>query len=217
MTHDERISSYIDNEFSSEQEQEFLISLAASEGLRKSFRSELVLKKVLHRDEATVNPPRKLRGAVFASLGLGGAGITMNKANATQSFASRGMLKALFATKMSTLVTVAGLSLSALAGYGVRSVVSQDATVIPSHVTNASDVTHGVVPATPNISQQAISAPSQVANVEQIAPVEKKPAIAVKHQHHIDHPAVSAQTEPVSGTAGGGPVSIEPPRINPAH
>src|SRR5580704_2985487 len=102
MTHDERISSYIDNEFSSEQEQEFLISLAASEGLRKSFRSELVLKKVLHRDVATVNPPRKLRGAVFASLGLGGAGITMNKANATQS-ASRGMLKALFATKLNTL------------------------------------------------------------------------------------------------------------------
>ena len=74
MTHDDRISSYIDNEFSAEQEQEFLISLAASEGLRKSFRSELVLKKVLHHDEAAMNPPRKLGGAVFASLGLGAAG-----------------------------------------------------------------------------------------------------------------------------------------------
>jgi hypothetical protein len=210
MTHDERISSYIDNEFSSEQEQEFLISLAASEGLRRSFRSELVLKKVLHRDEATVNPPRKLRGAVFASLGLGGAGITMNKANATQS-ASRGMLKALFATKLNTLVTVAGISLSALAGYGVRSVVSQDATVTPS--ANVTQISHTAAPAVQNTIQPAVQQPSQAANVDQNAPVEKKPAMAVKHQHHIDHPAVSAKTEQVSGATGGGVVGIEPPKV----
>ncbi len=211
MTHDERISSYIDNEFSAEQEQEFLISLAASEGLRKSFRSELVLKKVLHHDEASVNPPRKLRGAVFASLGLAGAELSLNKANATQTAASRGMLKTFFATKMSTLVTVAGLTVSALAGYGVHSLVSPDAAVVPS--ANVSDGTHVVVPAAQNFSQP-ISAPSQTATV--ITPTEKKPLVMVKH-NHLNHPVVQTPTEPVSGAAGGGTVSMEPPKINPAH
>ena len=208
MTHDERISSYIDNEFSAEQEQEFLISLAASEGLRRSFRSELVLKKVLHHDEAAMNPPRKLRGAVFATLGLSGVGLSTNKANATQA-ASRGMLKSLFATKMSALVTVAGLSISALAGYGVRSIESS-AVPSSSHVTNVSNGTHVAVPAVQNVSQP-VSAPSTV-----ITPVDKKPMLAVKH-NHLNHPAVSSATEPVNGTTGGGTIGLEPPNLNHAH
>ncbi len=211
MTHDERISSYIDNEFSAEQEQEFLISLAASEGLRKSFRSELVLKNVLHHDEASVNPPRKLRGAVFASLGLAGAGLSVNKANATQA-ASRGMLKTLFATKMSTLITVAGLSLSALGGYGVRAIVSPDA---PSAtVTNVSHRTNVAAPAVQNVSQPAISVPLQTATA--INPAEQKPVLAVKH-NHLNHAVMQTPEEPVSGAAGGGTVSMEPPKINPTR
>src|SRR2546427_11671855 len=97
MTHDERISAYIDNELGADQEQEFLISLAASDGLRKSFRSELVLKNVLHRDEAATNPPRALRTAVFATLGIGAASVTADQATAAQastaSVSSHGLLK----------------------------------------------------------------------------------------------------------------------------
>jgi hypothetical protein len=211
MTHDERISSYIDNEFSTEQEQEFLISLAASEGLRKSFRSELVLKKVLHHDEASVNPPRKLRGAVFASLGLAGAGLSLNKANATQTAVSRGMLKTFFATKMSTLVTVAALSVSALAGYGIRSIESPSVPV--TDVTHVSDGIRVAAPAVQNVSQP-ISAPSQTATA--ITPAEKKPLVMAKH-NHLNHTVVQTPTEPVSGAAGGGTVSMEPPKITPAH
>src|SRR4051812_25431404 len=84
MTHDERISSYIDNELTPEMEQEFLISLAASDGLRRSFRSELVLQKVLHRDEAVTAPPREMRAAIFATVGLGAAALGASKANAAQ-------------------------------------------------------------------------------------------------------------------------------------
>src|ERR1043165_882207 len=100
MTQDERISAYIDNELTMDQEQEFLISLAASDGLRKSFRSELVLKKVLHRDESVTNPPRKLRGAIFASLGLAAAAdMSASHAHAAThsgTMASKGFVKALF-------------------------------------------------------------------------------------------------------------------------
>ena len=213
MTHDDRISSYIDNEFSAEQEQEFLISLAASEGLRKSFRSELVLKKVLHHDEAAMNPPRKLRGAVFASLGLGAAGLSVNKANATQSVASHGILQTLFATKMSTLITVAGLSISALAGYGVHSVVNPAVPLVQP-------VSRVIQPVTPAFQQ----APTTVAVPEiSPAPVEpevkqavSKPVTHVKPDH-IANSTTTTTPAPVNGTAGGGPVSIEPPKINPAH
>ena len=135
MTQDERISAYIDNELTAEQEQEFLISLAASNGLRTSFRSELVLKKVLHRDEAVTNPPRKLRTAVFASLGLAGADMAAPKADAApHAMAPKGLMKSLFATKMNALVTAAGLSLSALAGYGVHAVVAPTPTQIAAPV-----------------------------------------------------------------------------------
>src|SRR5881227_3753218 len=118
MTQDERISAYIDNELTTDQEQEFLISLAASDGLRKSFRSELVLKKVLHRDESVTNPPRKMRTAVFATLGLAAADLAAPKADAAPhgAMASKGLMKTLFATKMNALVTAAGISVSALAG-----------------------------------------------------------------------------------------------------
>src|SRR5205807_2403398 len=128
MTHDERISAYIDNELSSDQEQEFLISLAASDGLRKSFRSELVLKNVLHRDESRTNPPRKLRAAVFMALGLGAASVAADRASAANA-PVKGLMKSLVATKLNALVTAAGITASALVGYTVHSVVSLPATV----------------------------------------------------------------------------------------
>src|SRR6266545_3399134 len=104
MTHDERISSYIDNELSPEQEQEFLISLAASDGLRKSFRSELVMKNVMHRTEPM--PPRRMRGAVFAAVGIGAAStIATEQATAAVSKSTASTIKSLFATKIGTIVT----------------------------------------------------------------------------------------------------------------
>jgi len=209
MTHDDRISSYIDNEFSAEQEQEFLISLAASEGLRKSFRSELVLKKVLHHDEAAMNPPRKLRGAVFASLGLAAAGLSTSKANATQG--SHGMLRTLFATKMSTLATVAGLSISALAGYGVRSVVNTDAPQVQP-ATHVSQMAVPLTHETPAISSVPQASATPV--VQEATHVVKRSAA---HQNHIAKTADTTPAGPVNGTAGAGGVTLDPPSVNPAH
>lgn len=219
MTHDERISSYIDNELSMDQEQEFLISLAANEGLRKSFRSELVLKKVLHRDEATTNPPRRLRGALFATLGLGAASLAPQKSNAAQQIAgnaSRGLVKTFFATKMTTLATVAGISASALIGYGVRSVVT------PS---SAPAVVHQSVPnASPTIISPSVATPSN----QQVSSQNSNSSPSVASTHHAvihraqnhaspNHPISStppAKTEPVSGATGtGAPIEMKQPKI----
>ena len=219
MTHDERISSYIDNELTMEQEQEFLISLAASEGLRKSFRSELVLKNVLHHDEAVTNPPRALRTAVFTTLGIGAAATLAGKANAATSQASgmagRTLLRSLFATKMGALITAAGISISALAGYGVHSLVAPQPSapivathtlvpaaapsVMPSHtqpvaISNQSDV------ATATVRQEAAAMPSQHGSRNHAA-------------HRLAHTTQAAKPA-AQGVNGSGSVIMEPPTIN---
>ena len=129
MVPHDKISSYIDNELTGEQEQEFLISLAASEGLRKAFRSELELKKVIHRDEVVTAPPRELRSVLFAALGFGAGASVIGAEAATatiQSAASQGILRALFATKASTIITAVGIGASALIGYGTHALVADD-------------------------------------------------------------------------------------------
>jgi len=232
MTQDERISAYIDNELSLEQEQEFLISLAASDGLRKSFRSELVLKKVLHRDEAVTNPPRKLRTAVFATLGVAAASeLTASNANAASAnsaathsgaMASKGFIKALFATKMNALVTAAGISVSALAGYGVHAVVNP----VPTHVT------HIVAPAkqvssaakSSEVNSTASSSGEQSLVADQSSNHNQQPDATgshstparVKHAGGASASNTSARSAsdsaPVSvGVVGGGAVTIEQP------
>jgi len=215
MTHDERISSYIDNELSVEQEQEFLISLAASDGLRKSFRSELVLKKVLHHDEAATNPPRRLRAAVFTTLGLGGAGASStmlgaHNANAAQPVA-RGLIRSLFATKMSTLATVVGISASALAGYGVRSITAPSTASVTPRIERVTH--HAPVVSAPSVRISPATVPS--------APVVSNEQSSV-NSHRASHHAISAKhpnvvaskNENVSGASGTGSIKMEPPKIN---
>jgi negative regulator of sigma E activity len=223
MTHDERISSYIDNELSVEQEQEFLISLAASEGLRKSFRSELVLKKVLHHDEAATNPPRRLRAAVFTTLGLGGAGASStmlgaHNANAAEPVVARSLVKSLFATKMSTLATVIGISASALAGYGVRSITAPTHVVAPriEHVVN-----HAKMVPTPAMTSPA-SVPSVVSDYPAaVVSNEQSSANTPRVSHHAvtakHQSVVASKNENVSGASGTGSIKIEPPKINGQH
>ena len=216
MTHDERISSYIDNELNAEQEQEFLISLAASEGLRKSFRSELVLKKVLHHDEVTMNPPHRLRSTVFATIGLGIAASTASKSSAAPRLAGRSFVKSLFATKMSTLITAAGISISALAGYGVHSLTEPAAPVAKAAMVQARNPGGIPAPATTvsTVTEPAVAAPAPV-----VQSISASSAPAVHHASHLQRSAVknvnhtaTAQKQ-IVGTAGGGNVSIVPPTI----
>src|SRR5437870_8070456 len=107
MTQHDQISAYIDGELTPEQEQDFLISLASSDNLRKTFRSELVLKNVIHRDEVLTSPSRTMRGAVVTTLGLGaGATVASETAEAAAvaaPVAKAGVLHTLFATKMGAL------------------------------------------------------------------------------------------------------------------
>ena len=226
MTQDERISAYIDNELSAEQEQEFLISLAASNGLRKSFRSELVLKNVLHRDGAVTNPPGTMRSAVFAALGLGIATGVSTKADAAQkaNSASQSLFKTFFATKISTLVTAAGISVSALAGYGVHSVLTAGH---PSQVENVRTLP-AQNQAAP-VYQQSVPTEASNKTASEMQPSEAKPSlhqgtsdrIAVGSQRTASKvkgraitPANSSEGGAVNGAAGSGVIDMQTPVVH---
>ncbi|HET9137364.1 MAG TPA: hypothetical protein VFO76_12060 [Candidatus Kapabacteria bacterium] len=131
MTQHDRISSYIDNELTGEQEQDFLISLASSDTLRKSFRSELVLKNVIHRDDVLTEPSRDLRPAILGVIGVGAAVATAETADAAPATAvmKASGFKTLFATKLNTLITSSLIAVSALGGYTVRTAITPEAPV----------------------------------------------------------------------------------------
>ena len=124
MTHHDLISSYIDNELTREQEQEFLISLAANDNLRTSFRTELTLKNLVHRDESLITPPRALRTSVFAAVGLAAAAApevaqaaTSTSTASTVASQSSSFIKTLFATKLNAVFTTLSLSVATLVGF----------------------------------------------------------------------------------------------------
>lgn len=200
MTHQDQISSYFDGGLSMEQEQEFLISLAASEGLRKTFRSDLVLQGLVHQDELRIAPPREMRAAVFAAIGLGlgataltssraeaaGSATTAPKSPAPAPTTPMTFIRGLVGTKVNAIITAGGVFLSGLAGYAVHDMVSHPAT--PVTVT------------TPiSVSQEAVQQPVfQSPNAVPAPTVAAKPTVA---KHHATKRATDVKSVP-SGMTG---------------
>lgn len=229
MTNDDRISAYIDNELTTEQEQELLISLAANDSLRKSFRSELVLKKVVHADERGINPPRYLRAAVFAAIGLGVATAATAEAQAatvqtapaasvTASAPTHGLLKTLFASKLNALLTAAGLTVAGVTGYGVHTLVNPSAhQEILAPTTTTAPMTPMQTTETPSNTMQ------QPTPASEPAVTDAQPSVT-PHSHRalsraIQHAASSTDpaktdSQKATGVAGGGDMTIAPPVIN---
>ncbi len=209
MTPHDQISAYIDNELAAEQEQDFLISLASSDGLRKSFRSELVLKNVIHQDEVLTTPSRDMRGAVLTTLGIAGvsalASETADAATAVTTTKAT-FVKTMFASKLNVLVTASMVTASALGGYAVRTIIAEK------------PVNHTVTAPVIRNTQPVFTAPSEVASPVTNTPTDMSQGSAPK-QIAIKHRAVSkiaepAKTDPGTGTIPGtGGASMKPPVI----
>jgi len=182
MTQHDQISAFIDNELNGEQEQDFLISLASSDALRKSFRSELVLKNVIHRDEVLTTPSRKMRGAVLTTLGMGtAAALTSETADAASTLAPAAkatLLKTMFASKMSAIITASMVTVSALGGYGIHSIIGEKTTQsnvsTPKHITqpviNQTAPQETISPVSVPTDQSHLSAPKRTSAIHYIAP-----------------------------------------------
>ncbi|MEI8134516.1 MAG: hypothetical protein WCH46_05475 [bacterium] len=194
MTQHDQISSYIDNELSPEQEQDFLISLASSDGLRKSFRSELILKNVIHRDEVLTTPSRNMRSAVLTTLGITGvAALASETADAASvaPVAKATILKTMFASKVGALVTASMVTVSVLSGYGIHSLTA----IQPTQKTELAPSQHIVQPTTSPV----VSTPASVSEVPQTQVVATKQSTPTHHKVTL-----KAIQPPSSGTTQGG-------------
>lgn len=71
-----RLAQYFDRQMTPAEEQNFLISLAASDELRLAFRGQLELMKAIRDDKRTMQPIAHVRSRTLAALGLTGAAVT---------------------------------------------------------------------------------------------------------------------------------------------
>jgi len=208
MTQHDQISAFIDNELTGEQEQDFLISLASSEGLRKSFRSELVLKNVIHRDEVLTTPSRNMRGAVLTTLGIGGAAVlaseTADAATTAVPAAKATFVKAVFASKLNAIITASMVTASALGGYGIHSMIAEKP--VPTTITVPA---RSIQPATNQAAPQ-ISVP-KVSNTDQSHVSAPKRTSVIHHTIKQTEPAVKENT---SGTISGTSAASMKPPVN---
>ena len=209
MTPHDQISAYIDNELGAEQEQDFLISLASSDGLRKSFRSELVLKNVIHRDEVLTTPSRDMRGAVLTTLGIAGvsalAGETADAATAVSATKAT-FMKTMFASKLNALVTASMVTASALGGYAVHSVIADK----PAPKVISAPVMRNTQPVQIQITPSEVASPTQ--NVTDMSH-ESAPKKMTTHKNLVKDPS-SVKTEPSGTLSGTNGAAMEKPDLS---
>lgn len=70
LKHEELLSRYFERKMSSQEEQNFLISVAANDELRLAFRSHLELMKAVGQDKDAIRSTAQVRARTLAALGL---------------------------------------------------------------------------------------------------------------------------------------------------
>jgi len=154
MTYHDKISAFIDNELTHDAEQDFLISLASNESVRRAFRSELVMKHVIHQDELATQPKRDLRGVLLGTLGIGTATAVAEEASAAAT-AVPSLWQSVVVSKINALFVAGIVTVSAATGY----------------------VTHEVLnPATPEVITRTVVQPAEAPREIDQAPVVTEPA-----------------------------------------
>lgn len=199
MTYHDKISAFIDNELTHDAEQDFLISLASNESVRRAFRSELVMKSVIHQDELATQPKRDMRGVLLGTLGIGTATAIAEEASAATA-AVPSLWQSVVASKINALFVAAIVTVSAATGYVTHEVLNPATpevitrmVVQPAEAPREIDQSP-VVTAPMNIDNSAVTeAPTKKATKKSM-----KPAV---------EPTTTTPAEP-SGTSGVGSTSI---------
>jgi hypothetical protein len=115
------ISAYLHNEMSPEQERQFLLSVAASDSLRLSLKSHVMLDRIVFEQARDTRVPDGVRGAIFAemsaSLSAGGSSPSPYADGLRAAASSPGGVVAATASRFGI---VKGLSIAvlALSGFG---------------------------------------------------------------------------------------------------
>lgn len=200
MTYHDKISAYIDNELSHDAEQDFLISLASNESVRRAFRSELVMKNVIHQDELVTQPKRDMRGAVLATLGIGTATAVAEEASAATT-AVPSLWKSVVASKMNALFVASIVTMSAFTGYVAREVLDPAA---PEVITRTV-IQPAEAPREIDQSPAAVTA-APVTENNSVAEAPRKAKVVTKQTTPKVEPTTTSQE--AIGTSGFGTTSI---------
>jgi negative regulator of sigma E activity len=190
MDYQDKISSYIENELTAEGEQEFLISLAASETLRRSFRSELTIKNILRQDDQMMTPPRDMRKQVFAAIGMGALSVP-SSAPETVPIGVRGF----FASKVQTFMSALALVGSMAVGYVMHGVIQPEISTSTTSHENRSSPAQITQPA----QDQAITS-TEV----------KSPAKSALHVRHHNSAASATKSTVTEQSSKPGKVDVDP-------
>lgn len=204
------ISRYFDRMMSPGEEQNFLISLAASNELRLAFRSQLELMKAIRDDKHDMRPIAEVRSRTLMALGLTGAvtapfleqALLHEDAQAATAIAPPP--SASFFSRLSGKFLIAGSGLAAgfLAAtlfFGQTPNVSVKSPVIVAPATQ-SQVSAPPVPAASAPEQQIVTTPKEASRVKAHGQIRATSAIAVTN---VKDTAASATDRP-KHTSGGG-------------
>jgi hypothetical protein len=219
MTNHDLISSYIDNELSREQEQEFLIKLAANDNLRNSFRTELTLKNIVQRDESLITPPRALRASIFAAIGLSGVEAVTAATSVAAASQSGSFFRTLFATKLNTAFTTLGLSVATLFGYVGHDMLKDESVapvqteqpVLQPAATNqpvSNSIERVATPAQKPVAQSAVKT-----RIRSTASQAKAPATLENSASQIEAPPSDNPSSSESSVFGSGEGEMAPPTV----
>jgi hypothetical protein len=201
MTYHEKISAYIDNELSHDAEQDFLISLASNESVRRAFRSELIMKNVIHQDELATQPKRDLRGVLLGTLGIGtAAAVTEEAAAATSAVPS--FWQSVVASKINAVFVAGIVTVSAVTGYVTHEVLNPATPeVITRTVVQPAEAPREIDPS------PVVTAPENTEQTPAVTEAPRKVKAAKKAAQPTETPT-NISAEPTT-TSGVGTTTIE--------
>ena len=166
LKQEELLTKYFEHRMSVEEEQNFLIQLAASDDLRTAFRSHLELQKAIRDDKDDLRAVAQVRNRTLVALGLSAAAVTpfieqelMKSRQNAETAAQPVPQMASIAPKASTFSRLAGILRS-------RSVILTSGLLIGFTAATAIFSPHSnqpaTVPATTAVHQNTASEPSSI-------------------------------------------------------
>src|ERR1035437_1147656 len=215
MRQEEQISRYFDHAMTSSEEQNFLITLAASDGMRIAFRSQLELMKAVRSDADSLRSVAAVRDRTLTALGLSATAVTpfieqellrsARSHDAAQAAAQAGSSprrtpRGVFSKPKYALGT--GLFLGFLSAVALMNIAT------PGHVSqpaNAIRVTQPASPAVNPLTKETIPASNDLHTVAD----ERSSSVAGHHRSHGQTSAVSTKTSAMPEVVSSKPARID--------
>lgn len=169
LKQEELLSKYFDHRMTADEEQNFLIQLAASDDLRTAFRSHLELQKAIRDDKDDLRSVAQVRNRTLTALGLSAAAVTpfieqelmkSSVAAEREPLAASVAPRIPFMTKVGSVLRsrLALLSTGLILGFAAASAIfSTNSTPVSVPHSTVSPVSGPVATPSPNVSTETVN------------------------------------------------------------